>query len=419
MRSPRFDRFALAAILLTAAVFRGGAIWRQFEQLTIDRDAYLGIAENLLAGNGYAMPGGTGPTAYRPPLYPLVLAATLATGGGAWGIAALHVALGVLTVLLTERTGRSMGLGRASLIGAFLVAADPLLVLYATMPMTETLSAFLTVLLLYAIARLHAAPSSAVWGIVVGVVLGLGILCRPTMLIVGGLAAVGWLAAVVFRRARFLQAVPWLILVGAAVTLAPWGIRNLVHFGRPIVTTTHGGYTLLLANNCVFYDEVVHGPSGAVWEGPSLDAWQQALEHDLEADGVDGEIARDRWMYDRALEGIRNDPGSFAAAGWLRFRRFWGVLPEGPTAAALPRVIRWGVAMWYAAVIVAMGIGIVRVSLARREWSMWWPALLMIAAFTAVHLVFWTNARMRAPVVPAICLLAARGVRRTDALPGK
>jgi hypothetical protein len=36
--------------------------------------------------------------------------------------------------------------------------------------------------------------------------------------------------------------------------------------------------------------------------------------------------------------------------------------------------------------------------------------MLLIAAFTLVHLVFWTDMRMRAPIVPAIALLASRGL---------
>jgi hypothetical protein len=33
---------------------------------------------------------------------------------------------------------------------------------------------------------------------------------------------------------------------------------------------------------------------------------------------------------------------------------------------------------------------------------------LLIASFCAVHLFYWTDARMRAPVMPAVVLFAAR-----------
>ena len=36
--------------------------------------------------------------------------------------------------------------------------------------------------------------------------------------------------------------------------------------------------------------------------------------------------------------------------------------------------------------------------------------LLLILNFTLVHLVYWSNMRMRAPLVPLIALIAARGL---------
>ncbi len=42
---------------------------------------------------------------------------------------------------------------------------------------------------------------------------------------------------------------------------------------EPIWTTTHGGYTLALANNRQYYADVLDGPPGAVWSGPNQAAW--------------------------------------------------------------------------------------------------------------------------------------------------
>jgi hypothetical protein len=35
--------------------------------------------------------------------------------------------------------------------------------------------------------------------------------------------------------------------------------------------------------------------------------------------------------------------------------------------------------------------------------------LLLAISFTAVHLVYWTDMRMRAPLIPAVALAAAAG----------
>ena len=69
------------------------------------------------------------------------------------------------------------------------------------------------------------------------------------------------------------------ILLGITIllVLSPWLIRNVLLFGEPIWTTTHGGYTLALANNPVYYDDVLHGPSGRVWTGHDQWLWWDSV----------------------------------------------------------------------------------------------------------------------------------------------
>ncbi|MHB1561374.1 MAG: hypothetical protein ACYC61_28335, partial [Isosphaeraceae bacterium] len=45
------------------------------------------------------------------------------------------------------------------------------------------------------------------------------------------------------------------------------------------------------------------------------------------------------------------------------------------------------------------------------RWSLWrWPSIaapLAVVGLTLVHTLFWTDLRMRAPIVPAIAIIAA------------
>ena len=50
--------------------------------------------------------------------------------------------------------------------------------------------------------------------------------------------------------------------------------------GEPIWTTTHGGYTLALANNPVYYDDVLHGPPGRVWTGHDQWLWWDSVNRE-------------------------------------------------------------------------------------------------------------------------------------------
>jgi 4-amino-4-deoxy-L-arabinose transferase-like glycosyltransferase len=105
-----------------------------------DPDNYLPLARAVAEGRGLALEGR--PTAYRPPLYPLVLAPLVVLMGDRpwWGIRVLHLALGAATVALTARAARGGGLtpGRA-LVAAAIVALDPVLVVQGRAVMTETL----------------------------------------------------------------------------------------------------------------------------------------------------------------------------------------------------------------------------------------------------------------------------------------
>ena len=83
----------LGAVLLAVMVRVPVAAWR-VDSLGDDRDHYRLLADGLIEGNGLVHPDHGTPTAYRPPLYPLVLAAVAwTTGAGDLGVAALHLAL--------------------------------------------------------------------------------------------------------------------------------------------------------------------------------------------------------------------------------------------------------------------------------------------------------------------------------------
>lgn len=423
----------LLGVLVLAIAVRTGAVWVWFGNLSDDRDAYLVLADGLAAGHGFSVAGSDVPTAYRPPLYPLLLAVTGANDSPS-GRAALHLLLGTATVWFTGILGLRLGLGaRRALLAALLVAVDPLLVRYTTFPMTETLAAFLATALLLSIA----SPTGRFRDALIGLLFGLAVLVRPTFWVFGGLMLLWWIANRVFRRREFLgqfahhghpaagehrasradleagrptgAGVPWLTLVMVALTVSPWVVRNWLQLGSPVLMTTHGGYTLLLGNNPAFYREVVLQPWGTVWDGSvggGQEEWVQATTRELQAAGITGEVAQDRWMSRRALEHIQSEPDLFVRACLLRLRRFWSLTPGGGDAAVLPTGLRLPLAGFYAAVFLLAAVGLVRA--ACRQWGIWAPSILLLAAFVAVHFVYWSNARMRAPVVPVILLLAAR-----------
>ena len=88
-RQPMFHRrvfCSLGAVVVLGVVIRAAAIL-QGRGAFDDPDNYLPLARSLAAGDGFALKGRL--TAYRPPLYPMLLAPSIAIAGGnlTWGIA--------------------------------------------------------------------------------------------------------------------------------------------------------------------------------------------------------------------------------------------------------------------------------------------------------------------------------------------
>ena len=461
---------ALAALLALTLAVRVGVLVAMQDNLRQDPDAYRNIASNLVwhgvYGMGHDIDKPPQPTAYRPPLYPLVLAKFASDDGGVvlWRVAVLHVVLGLATVALVWVVAGQMlecgplaprvdGHSRSEcttflFAAGLMVACDPLLLNQSTLVMTETLAAFLTVLCLYALNRFAADRRPWNAGLAGGAI-ALAILCRPTYL--PWLALVG-LAMLLMRTSPKSKvqspksgAEPgrlsnWLwrglnvatLGLIAAVVVSPWAIRNYRVFGKPIVSTTHGGYTLHLANNRSFYDYLRKDESGEPWDSKEFDGsveFDPLSEVTLAKANREGafrwatsenyrvleELETDAVRYERALTAIefttQDEPLLFVYSCLYRLRQLWSPLPHRLTAdEALARTaMRYAVAAWYVAVylLAAVGIWKLRGRLLAPPWL--WGVLLCLV-FTGIHTFYWTNLRMRAPLMPFVALVAAYGL---------
>jgi hypothetical protein len=417
--------FAILFLLLgLAGAARGGILWLQAEELSRDRDAYLQIAHNLAEGRGFSSGNPPHPTAYRPPLYPLLLAGIFAAGGGIGWVGVAQGMLGLGTVLLTLHVGRRLGLGNARYLAALLVALDPLLVQSAALPMTETLCACLVSLWLSVeVGAMHEGQAARQCGRqwLSGLIFGACCLCRPTFLALLPLFPIEGIAKRL--RTSTISAGPWKswrdpvrelrlpLLAGVAVALLPWMVRNSVVLGKATPATTHGGYTLLLGNNPIFYEQVVGRPWGTVWDDASFQEWSRAIDAEMSQaqPAIEGEAARDRWMSARAWRNIREQPGWFVQAALWRVVRLWDLSPHGSSAAGLPRVILWGIFGFYFFSQLGLLLGLW--SLNRQQRHLWSPLMALLLCVTLVHLLYWTDMRMRAPLIPVVSLLAAQGWR--------
>ncbi|KAA5542201.1 glycosyltransferase family 39 protein [Roseiconus nitratireducens] len=430
-RSP--SRWLLFAVAVTVVV-RVSIMWVTADRFTADPDAYLGLAQTLADHGVFGLLSAEGrpqPTAFRPPLYPAVLAFCLAVPWSArTAITVLHLLLAVLTSILVFLTGRRMAspiqapasrfnASAAGGLAAVLIALDPILVRQSTEIMTETLAATLSIAVLWAWGGWIDAERPArrlVLAGALGGLMALAYLCRPTFLVWAALvcAAMLWIGA---RRRDLTSAMVAAAIV--AIVVGGWTFRNWRAVGHPVWATTHGGYTLLLANNESFYQYLQQGRFGTAWDATSfLRAYDHRYEGDPRTESfwqrnwkgkpiIDPAITEhqdDRLAYEAAVATIRRHPGLFCWSMVVRVGRLWSPFPHG--VASRSRVAVWAVGGFYVVVYALM-----LWAAWRHRWSLlqprWWAVWALVLALTAVHAVYWSNLRMRAPAMPALVILAS------------
>ncbi len=429
--------------LLAGAFFiRAMVAWFGYSDLSLDTDAYARLAVNLSNSGtfGFESPDGSVvPTAFRPPLYPWLLSWFVFDGKLSYPcVAALHLVFGVITVGLTYDVGRRLNLHYAWLAG-FAVAVDPLLLRHAQLIMTETVATFLGVLVwwLALIVWPHRASNTCrnmphcgyqwIALFTFGLVLGLSILARPTAApwALLCIAIIPFVASSCWKR-RIHDCVITSIVVLACIT--PWTLRNLSHFGKPIWATTHGGYTLLLANNPSLYDHFSKkGPSRG-WDAQnfhwawnsrfvegnaelmnSREYWMQSRMEStasLQSPSTLDEVTDDQLAYRAALATIAQQPEMFFLSCLYRTTWLWALWPYVGTIGFSTIAIGG----WYAGLFSLALIGLWRI-LRTGDYRGWLVGFALLISLTAVHAVYWSNMRMRSPTLPCVMLLAAAALQ--------
>ncbi|MFN8636375.1 MAG: hypothetical protein U0893_21200 [Chloroflexota bacterium] len=216
--------------------------------VTPDSDDYLWPGYALASGLGFE------PELRRTPLYPIFIAAVLASGGDLASIATVQHGLGVLTTALTFGLGRVAfgGLaGRiAGLVAGLMVALSGPLIVYEHYLMSEAVFTLVLTLALLVLAVALRSPRRG-WLVAAGGAMALAALTRP----------IGQAATPVAVGLPLLLALPsWRLgvqraataAVGLALVLAPWTIRNLLVHGT---TGAEGALGQALIGRTVRHDK--------------------------------------------------------------------------------------------------------------------------------------------------------------------
>jgi hypothetical protein len=199
------------------------------------------------------------PDAFRPPAYPVFLAALGLLFDDHLLIAArvAQAVLGAISVGLTGLLAQRLAGPRAGLIAAAIVAVYPAWLIYPVYLVAESLFTFLTLLGIWLWSQRTYWPA-----IVAGLVLSIAMQTRAVGLATVAGIAVGSIFALIIRVRRGSSEISpdetmWrplalrlaLLVLTFAIALAPWVVRNARLFDAFIPTDTASGWNFLLGNN--------------------------------------------------------------------------------------------------------------------------------------------------------------------------
>lgn len=403
---------SLWLILVVATICRAGYAFYQvhitpsvalasapFEQETGN------IAMSLATGKGFSSPTrqNTGPTAWLPPVYPIILAGIFLIFGvftlhAFYAAATLNILLSVTTCVPIYFVGKRIaGIGTASL-AAWLWALFPNAIVIPFQWIWDTsLTALLAAAILWATLALAESHRNRNWCLY-GLLWGFALLTNP---IVG--AALPFLLGWVIWRQRpdhavFKRAAVALVL--AILVCIPWTARNYVQFHRFIPLRSNFPLDLWMGNNRVF-DE--NAPINA-----RVTRYGEARLY-----GELGEAAFMREKWQLATEFIRTHKRLELRLSWWRVLSFWfgSFRPvqdfENADSAWIKAIFL--VNFWTA---LGSAIGVLILLFRRSSYAV--PLGVFIVFVPMVYYITHASLRYRHPIDPVVALLTALAIMRAS-----
>ena len=373
----------------------------------VDEQHYSALAENLLAGNGFAWGPGE-PTSIRPPLYPTMLAGVWAITGlrNLAAVRALQIVLALASCVVLYQIGTRAYDQIVGACAAVLWWLYPSFVFFNFLMLTETL--FTLLMLLFVLLAIALVQTPRPWiAFACGAVLALTALTRsalwPLPLVLCPLLAL-LIDGPLSRRVLL----PALLLAGYAVVIAPWAVRNTRLQDTVTIVDTMGGINLRMGN----YE---HTPEDRMWDAVSLtgdESWAYGFATDEPGQAVT-EGRKDKWAQRKAVEYIREHPLITLKRDLIKFADFWGLEREFMAGVATgmfspPRAAAMGATAAILLGYVGLAtLGAAGIWLARpNDWRVHALILLPMIVTMAAHTIVFGHSRYHLPLMPLFAVYA-------------
>jgi 4-amino-4-deoxy-L-arabinose transferase-like glycosyltransferase len=370
-----------------------------------DAPVYVLLANNVIAGRGFSYAGQ--PSAFRPPGLPLLIAGSQLLFGTHYitAIRLFQLALGLLTIFVCSRISSHIAGPRAQratmIVGLFL----PTLIFSTAQLLTECISAFLTSLFLWLLVKqqengdLRSAS-------------GLGVLAGLESLIRFDAAALPvFAAAAVIQSRKRTSMLPRILLIAVLTVLvvSPWFVRNEQVFQGQVLFSTHTGANMVQGvvttqgrTQPGDTEKLKAAIGWSLWDLESNDARRLLLPSEVELNRHAIRVVPHLWAQEkwRALPLLGRKIADF----WLSSDQFLDT-QSLPLAQRVIRIL--GVLVYLVFLALALR-GIFQ--LHKTQPGLASLFILYAVGFTALHLPFVMNTRLRIPLMePLVVVLGGIG----------
>ncbi|UCG33707.1 MAG: tetratricopeptide repeat protein [Phycisphaerales bacterium] len=417
MRKPRKSIAALASVFLLALSVRFGYLHQIrdigfFAQPVSDGLIYDQRAQGIAAGNWL------GPADFvHAPLYAYFMGVIYAVfGRSLLAVRVVQIVLGAGACVLVMLAARRFFDRRTAVAAGIILALYPPAVFFDGLIQKTSLSLFLSALLLWLLALCRERATWWRWGLA-GLVMGLLVLTRQNAMLLAPLLLV-WLW-IEFRRAAVARRRAWTgaAVIGSAVVMLPWAVRNKAVTGEFVLTTPNMGQNFAMGNHpqaTGTYLPFKRGRSTAEYEqGEWVREAERATGRSMSAREVSDHY------FDAATEWIRNDPGAWVRLMGKKTLMVFGAYEAPDTEdyylyTERSWLLRWLDTCLHFGVLGPVAVmGIVLTWSRRREQWLLYGWLFVTAVAVAAFVVF---ARYRFPLIPVAVMFAAAGVVEAAAL---
>ncbi len=345
-------------------------------ELFPDGKEYDALGLSLAEGSGYAQ--NQSPDTYRPPGYPLFLAAVYALFGHSIAVVKiLQSILDAATCVMILLIGERLFTRRVGVIAGAIAAVYPFLIVYTGFVLSETLFVFLSTVFLYALVRFRE-DSSWRWVAVAGLLLGVMNLTRPATLFLPVLLFCWlWVEMGTRRRAAVIAAALacWML-----VPILPWTVRNYLVRHSFILIADHHWAALYAANN----RQILQDPD-------KIGGWIQPQG---------GEDYRSEYLaFIRRT--VIHEPLELVRLEFHKLHRFWSIVPTSSRTTFRDTLISF----CSYGVLLPFFVGGMALSLKMPQTP--WLLFFWILNFCLMALILYGSTRFRAPIEPALLLFGA------------